>query len=684
MISTGTERTLVNFGKANYLNKALQQPDKVKDVIRKLKTDGVAATYEAVKTKLDEPMPLGYCNVGTVVESRFPGFNVGDRVVSNGSHAEFVTVPGNLCALIPPSVDSETAVFTVLSSIGMQGVRLASVSVGETVVVMGLGVIGLLTVQILLSSGCRVFCTDFDAGRVELAKSFGADVIQLGAGVDPAEELREFSRGLGADAVIITASTTSSEPIKLATAMLRKRGKLVLVGVTGLELSRSDFYEKEITFQVSCSYGPGRYDKSYEELGQDYPVGFVRWTEQRNFQSVLDLMALKKISTSQLVSRKIPIREASKAYGHLEDDSILGIMLKYDDLPESGDSILNTIKIEDQSRSVSQDALQPQPQKSVNVGFLGGGAFASRILIPAFKATNAHLNAIVTRGGVRGTTNAKRHGFDASSTSIETLLSDPQINTLVIATRHDLHASQAILGLEAGKHVYVEKPAAITQSELEALAKAKATSAKDKILMVGFNRRFAPMVHKMKRILQTVQAPKSMVITVAAGSIESEHWTQDPLIGGGRIVGEVCHFIDLLRHLAGSKIKGSSIVGLKESDIKTGHINDTVTISLTFADGSLGTIHYFANSGRNFPKERIEVFCGGRVLQLNNYRSLRAYGWPNVGTTRGWRQDKGHNICVSEFVNAILNGEQSPIPWEEVYEVSKVALDLSKQVSKNG
>lgn len=671
LVSAGTERMLVDFGKASFVGKARQQPDKVRQVLDKVKTDGLAPTLEAVFNKLDQPLPLGYCNVGTVLEAGagVTSFAPGDRVVSNGKHAEAVAVPVNLCTKVPDGVADEEAAFTVLGAIALQGIRLVQPTLGESVVVTGLGLIGLMTVQLLRAHGCRVLGIDFDPAKLELARSFGAETVDLSAGADPVAAAMAFSRGRGVDAVIITASTKSSEPMHQAALMSRKRGRIVLIGVTGLELSRADFYEKELTFQVSCSYGPGRYDPNYEEKGRDYPVGFVRWTEQRNFEAVLDMMAEGRLNVGALISHRFPLDDAAAAYELVSGKGqSLGILLEYPGAEAAPVEALTR-------RTVALAPVAATPQGRAAIGFIGSGNYATAVLIPAFKSADARLVSVVSSAGVSGVHAGRKFGFEKTSTDVAEALNDPAVNAVVIATRHDTHADLVCRALEEGKHVFVEKPLALTQEELArvgaALEAAKARGVKP-ILTVGFNRRFAPQVLKIKSLLDGVSGPKSFVMTVNAGAIPAEHWTQDQEVGGGRIVGEACHFIDLLRHLAGTPILAHRITTL---DAVTA---DTATITLPFSDGSIGTIHYFANGSKAFPKERLEVFAGGRILQLDNFRRLKGFGWPRFGRMNLWRQDKGQKACAQAFVRAVREGSAAPIPLQEVLEVSRVTIELAE------
>lgn len=676
LISAGTERMLVDFGRASLIDKARQQPEKVRMVLAKVQTDGLATTVEAVRSKLGQPLPLGYCNVGVVaaVGSGAEAFKVGDRVASNGPHADLVKVPKNLCVRIPDNVGDEAASFTVVASIGLQGIRLAQPTLGEAVVVTGAGLIGLLTVQLLRAHGCRVLAIDFDDSKLALARQYGAETCNPAKGEDPVAAGLAFSRGQGVDAVIITASTASADPVTQAARMSRKRGRIVLVGVTGLELNRADFYEKELSFQVSCSYGPGRYDASYEVQGNDYPFGLVRWTEQRNFEAVLDMMASGRLDVSALITHRFAFEDAPKAYQTLtEDRSGIGILLRY-----SSDPAERAI------RSVSlAEAPKSAPTTPV-LGVLGAGNYASRMLIPAFKAAGAALHTIVTAGGTSGVVQGKKAGFAEATTDVDAMLANPAINTVVIATRHDSHAALVTKALQAGRHVFVEKPLAIRLDEVDALRQAweaahrAAGAGGGPQLMVGFNRRFSPQVQKMKALLGAVSEPKSFIMTMNAGAIPANHWTQDPEIGGGRIIGEACHFIDLMRFLAGSPIvsvQTRCMGGLPATTIA----EDKASITLGFEDGSFGTILYLANGAASFPKERVEVFAAGRVLQLDNFRKLHGYGWPGFSKMNLWKQDKGQSACAAAFLQAVQTG-RSAIPPEEIFEVARVTIEAAQML----
>ena len=684
LISAGTERMLVDFGKANYLDKARQQPDKVRMVLEKAKTDGLIPTLEAVRSKLDQPLAPGYCNVGRVlaVGPGAVGFEAGDRVISNGKHAEVVSVPRNLCARLPETVSDEAGAFTVIGAIALQGIRLAQLTLGEAVVVTGLGLVGQLTVQLLRAQGCRVLGIDLDDRKLELATRFGAETVNPTKGGDVLQTAKAFSRGRGVDAVIITASTKSNEPVHQAALMCRKRGRIVLVGVVGLELARADFFEKELTFQVSCSYGPGRYDPAYEEGGQDYPVGLVRWTEQRNFEAVLDMMAAGRLDVQPLISHRFKLEDAAKAYevvGGTEPS--LGILLEYPTPDEQPDAALR-------QPTVPLTPAKPRAAAApgvATVGFVGSGNYAARILIPAFKAAGAQLQLVASSRGVSGVRAARKFGFAATTTDTDALFQNDGINTVVICTRHDSHARFALQAFAAGKHAFVEKPLCLTRGELEQIEQTWMRDRREGsdpprcLLMVGFNRRFSPLVQKAKSLLETVREPKVFVMTVNAGAIPASHWTQDREVGGGRIVGEACHFIDFLRYLAAAPIRHVQVTGMGRApgvEIR----DDKTSFTLSFKDGSFGTVHYLANGHKSFPKERLEVFTAGRILQLDNFRVLRGYGWPGFRRMKLWRQDKGQRACAAAFVSAVSAGSGAPIPLDELIEVTRVTFDVAEQL----
>lgn len=670
LISSGTERMLLEFGRAGPLGKIKQQPNRVKEVFEKIKTDGLLTTLESVKSKLDQPIPLGYSHVGRVLDAGgVPDFKIGDRVLSNGAHAEVVRVPKTLCVKIPDSVDDESAVFTVVGSIALQGIRLLNPTLGECVVVQGLGLVGLIAVQLLIAAGCRVLGADFDPHKLALAKQFGAETVDLSAGEDLVQKADYFSRGRGVDAVLITASAKEDTILHQAATISRKRGRIVLVGVVDLNLRREDFYEKELNFQVSCSYGPGRYDESYESKGQDYPIGFVRWTEQRNFEAVLDMMAAGKLDVKPMISAYFPVTEAKEAYDALTNKNNLGLVFKYSDNQD--------VKLE---RTVELQSAKINASK-VNLAFVGAGNYASRVLMPAFKRTNALLNTVITSQGASAVIHGKKQGFEKAGTDIDSVLENKSINTIVIATQHHLHAKQTLAALESGKHVFVEKPLCINLNELDQLKKTYYALQAAPLLMVGFNRRFSPYTQKIKSLIAPLNVPMHLVMTVNAGMIPKSHWAQNPALGGGRLVGEACHYVDLLRYLVGKSIIHADVISLAKLSEGTPE-DENFTISLTFLDGSCGTIHYFANGHKKIPKERLEIFIANKVLQLDNFRKLTACGFKKFKKMRSMRIDKGQNACPNVFVQAIESGNASPIPVAELFEVAEICIALRDKIIK--
>ena len=728
LVSAGTERMLVEFGKANLLQKARQQPDKVKQAFDKIRTDGLLPTIEAIRSKLDQPLPLGYCNAGVVIDSahrplssdfrppssaegpvvpsycspvvtapvvsgQYSGFQPGDRVISNGPQAAVVNVPANLCAKIPEGVSDEEAAFTVLGAIALQGLRLANPTLGERFMVFGLGLIGQLAVQLLRAHGCEVLGVDLHADRLKLAESFGARAVNAGAGADPVAAAEAWTRGTGVDGVIITASARTDEVVHQSALACRKRGRIILVGVVGLNLRRDDFYKKELSFQVSCSYGPGRYDENYEQGGQDYPLPYVRWTEQRNFEAVLAVMKSGALKVKPLITHRFKIEDAVSAYELIQKDPTALGVLQY---PEAAD-FKATVQLSrglvvpapcsptSDLRPLSSAApSSPMVSGPAVIGLIGAGNFTGQVLLPALKKTGVRLKIIASAAGVSGTHLGRKFGFEESTTDTDSIFADPEINLVVITTRHNTHARHVVQALHAGKHVYVEKPLCLTETELAEIASVYQPSTINHqqvapFLMVGFNRRFAPQVLEIKRLLATVHEPKALVMTFNAGALSANHWAQDPVVGGGRIIGEACHSIDLLRFLAGCPIKQVQVSAMGKTGASP--CADNIVCNLVFADGSLGTTLYLANGHKSFPKERLEVFCAGRILQLNNFRKLTGFGWPGFHKLNLWRQDKGHAGEMAACVAAVRDGKPAPTPFQEIREVMQATFEAARQAA---
>jgi predicted dehydrogenase len=647
---------LVEFGKAGLLAKAKAQPDKVKQVIDKIKTDGLLPTLEAVFNRLGEPLPLGYCNVGEVVEVG-PGvteFKPGDRVASNGPHAEMVCVPKHLCAKIPDGVSDEDAAFTVLASIGLQGLRLVEPTFGEKVVVYGLGLIGLVTVQLLQANGCEVLGVDVSEERLKLAEQYGATTVNAAAGGDPVAAASAWTEGKGVDAVLITASAKTDEIIHNAAEMCRKRGRIVLVGVVGLDLRRSDFYEKELTFQVSCSYGPGRYDDAYEQGGRDYPYGFVRWTEQRNFEAILAALAAGRLDVSTLITHRIGLDEAPQAYNIIATDrSALGVILEY--APQA-----------DTARAIEVNPAVAKAASGATLGLIGAGNFSKMTLMPALSKTDARLKYIADLNGAAAKHLASKFSAEQAITDYQDILGDPDVDAVLIAVGHSLHARMVCEALAAGKHAFVEKPLAMNTDEIAQVLQA-AQARPDRHVMVGFNRRFSPHTEKIKHLLAGRSEPLAMNMTINAGIIPPDVWVHDPVRGGGRIIGEGCHFIDLLSHIAGSEV-------VQVASAKMGQgvavQEDKMSIVLSFADGSVGTVNYFGNGSKSYPKEMLEVFSEGRVLRLDNFRRLDGYGVSGFKKFKTSRQDKGHQAEFAAFVDRVATGGEPLIPLKQLVNIT--------------
>ena len=666
LISAGTERMLVEFGRGNLLEKARAQPDRVKDVLSKIRTDGLLSTFDAVQSKLATPIPLGYCNAGVVVDvgSGVSRFRVGDRVVSNGAHAEYVAVPHTLVAKIPDNVSLECGAFAPIAAIGLQGIRLAQPTLGETIVVYGLGLIGLLCVQLLRANGCNVIGVDRSPARLAIGERFGALVLD-GSRVDVVDQVMSLTDGRGADAVLLTLSSESDEPVRDAARMSRKRGRLVLVGVTGLSLARDEFFKKELTFQVSCSYGPGRYDPQYEERGVDYPAGYVRWTEQRNFEAVLGAMSAGRLDPSPLITHRFDLADASDAYELITSDSpSIGVVLRYPDVATTNGNGTHPRRID-----LVVNRAEPRTT-GITAAVIGAGNFATRTLLPILKRQNVRIRTIASNGGPSGAIAGATFDADRVTADVDDVFNDSSIDTVFVLTRHDSHAALVLRALEANKHVFVEKPLALTETELDQIDRAARNS--DRLLMVGFNRRFAPLSREVAAHLAARSGPAALNIAVNAGAIPRDHWTQNPEVGGGRIVGEACHFIDLARSLVGHAIHRVHVTpaATRRGDV----VDDIAALTLSFADGSIATISYLANGAKSFPKERVECFFDGRTLVIDNWRRLRRFNVRGPLLELGKRQDKGHAAEIDAWLSAVRRGDASPIPLDELIEVSRWSI----------
>lgn len=655
LVSLGTERMLVEFGKSNLIQKARQQPDKVKQVLDKIKTEGLLPTLEAVFNKLGEPLPLGYCNVGRVIAvgEGVSEFKIGDRVASNGQHAEFVCVSQNLVASIPENVSDEEAAFTVIGSIGLQGIRLCNPTLGETIVVYGLGLIGLITAQLLLANGCRVIGIDLDQSKIDIANAKGIIGINPANGTDSVKFVQQLTQNIGADGIIITASAKTDSIISDAAKMSRKRGRIILVGVIGLNISRADFYEKELTFQVSCSYGPGRYDDDYEQKGIDYPLPYVRWTEKRNFEAVLQAISTGKLEVKSLITERVSLNEYKKIYDNISNKSSIASILEYED-ENKYDTVV----------SVKKSNAKFDTTKG-GMAIIGAGNFTKMTMLPALKAAGAPLISIASKGGVSGTAMAQKYQIAKSTTDYKTMLEDEQVNMVLITTRHDQHASLVRECLKAGKHVFVEKPLAITQKQLEDIL---AVYDGSKTVTVGFNRRFSPHAIKMKQLLGS--APMNIIATMNAGSIPTNVWVHDMKVGGGRIIGEACHYMDLITYLTGSKIKAVCMNAMGPQPQEN---TDNASILLEYENGSTGVINYFSNGSKAYSKERVEVYSQERTLIMDNFRVTEGFGFKGFSKLKTGL-DKGHKMQFKLLTDRVLHGGEALIPFEEIINTTKASL----------
>jgi len=671
LISAGTERMTVEMGKRSLLGKARERPDLVRQVVQKAQTEGVLNTLTAVRAKLESVVALGYSAAGIVigVGDDVTEFSAGDRVACAGagyaSHAEVLSVPRNLCVRLPGNLDFESGAFGTLGAIALQGIRLASPTLGESCVVIGLGLIGQLTVQLLKANGCRVFGIDPDNQRIALARRLGAE-----DGCAPDEtagqRVMEWSRGHGADAVLITAATSSNQPVEMAGEISRLKGRVVAVGLVGLDVPRDLYYHKELTLQVSMSYGPGRYDAEYEERGHDYPFAYVRWTEGRNIETFLDLAADKRVSVEPLITHRFQIDDAERAYQLITGavkEPYLGILLRYDTERE----LARRIPL------VAAQSRTSVPEKSVRIGLIGAGSYAKRYLLPNFKACAAQFESIATASGLSARQVGDKYGFRECVSGADEVLADEHANLIVIATRHDTHAELARRALERGHHVFVEKPLALNEEELASVLQAAAGS--DRQLMVGFNRRFSPSAVAAKEFFQDAKTPLSINYHVNAGRIPVDHWIQDPREGGGRIIGEVCHFIDLMQFLTGAvstRVYAEAIAGRNAEVLDA----DSVFITLRFADGSNGSIAYLAEGDRALAKERVEIFGAGRTFVLDDFRRAIQISGGKEKRVRLSGQDKGQANEVRAVCRAVVEGGPAPIGLEDLAATTRATFGI--------
>ena len=663
LVSLGTEKMLVEFGKSNLLSKARQQPEKVKQVLDKIKTDGLMSTLQAVFNKLGEPLPLGYCNVGQVIAvgEGVNDFKIGDRVASNGPHAEFVSIPKNLVVHIPGSVTDEEACFTVIGSIGLQGIRLLNPTFGETIVVIGMGLIGLLTAQLLVANGCKVIGVDIDEDKLDMSRKWG--VIPFNSKTGDVVKFVKSETENGADGVIITASAKTDEIVSQAARMSRKRGRIILVGVIGLHLSRAEFYEKELTFQVSCSYGPGRYDDDYEQRGNDYPLPFVRWTEQRNFEAVLQAIASGRLSVKEMITEVVDLENYLDIYGEIGSKKSIASILKYS--ANESKKPQTTLQLKTTSSTGSKGV----------IGIIGAGNFTKMTMLPALKGSGATYKYIASAGGLTGTALAKKYGFTHSTTDYKEIIQDQEVDLVLITTRHDKHAAMTTKALAAGKHVFVEKPLALNEEELRCIIQAY--NQADVTVTVGFNRRFSPHSLKIKNAIG--DGLINVIATMNAGSIPPNVWVHDLKTGGGRIVGEACHFIDLITFFTGSKVTS---VCMNAMGVNPEANTDNASILLKYENGSTGVINYFSNGSKAYSKERIEVYSQDRTAVIDNFRVTNGFGFKGFSRLKT-SLDKGHKNQFTQLIDRIKNGGRPLIPFDEIVNTTKASFAAIESLKKN-
>jgi predicted dehydrogenase len=679
LVSAGTERMVIEFSEKSLMGKAQARPDLVRQVIDKAGRDGWVDTIKSAFDRLDQPLTLGYSSSGTIVElgNGLAGFKVGQRVACAGSgaavHAEYALVPANLMAVLPDGVDFESGAFATLGAVALHGFRLSEAVIGERVAVIGLGLLGLLAAQTAKAAGCRVFGIDLDPERVKLAEELGIRTAVRG---DVNDAAMAFTKQRGFDVVLISADSASNDPIELAGVLARDRARIVALGAVGLNIPRKLYFEKELSFINSRSYGPGRYDPTYEEKGVDYPIGYVRWTEGRNLEAMVELMAADKLKVKPLITHRIPLQNAVKAYNLItgkHKEPYLGIVLTYDNEDNSIDRRI-------EFKSGSSFRLKKDTRGSgVKLGLIGAGNFAKAVLLPAVKkAGSIELVGIASGGGLHAEHAGEKFGFSYAASSEQEILDDPEINTVAILTRHDSHTRLAVAALKAGKHVFVEKPLAVNREQLTELVPW--LKKEDGLLLtVGFNRRFAPLTIRLREFLQGRAEAFSAHYRVNAGILPLDHWTHDPVSGGGRIIGEGCHFIDLLTFLAGTTPVRVNCLALPDAGK---YHQDNVSITLSFPDGSIGTVDYLANGDKSYSKERLEVFCAGRIAILDDFRSLEMIKDGGRKVMQG-TQDKGWISEWKSFAASIREGGAPPIPYDQIVGVTNATFAAMESLATN-
>ena len=682
LVSAGTERMVVEFSEKSLLGKARSRPDLVKQVLDKARREGLVNTAQSAFNRLDQPMALGYSSAGVIVAlgEKMDGFRVGQRVACSGAgyavHAEYAVIPRNLLTPLPKNVDFESGAFTTIGAIAMHGFRLAEPQIGETVAVIGLGLLGLLTAQVAYAAGCNVFGIELDQERIALAASLGIEAVHREKAVDSSAA---FTANRGFDVILICADTSSNDPIELAGSLARDRARVVATGAVGLAIPRKVYFEKELSLINSRSYGPGRYDASYEEHGNDYPLGYVRWTEGRNFEAVLELMAKDKLKVKPLITHRFSIEKATQAYDVItgkKKESFLGVLLTY---PENVEKLESSKVVRFNVPTRRPEFIEGFKPSTCKLGILGAGSFANAILIPAIKkAGDIELIGIASSGGLHAQHSGKKFGFQYATSSNEEIINDPNINTVAVLTRHDSHSELVVRALKAGKHVFVEKPLAIDSIQLEKVNKLLITNLQS-LLTVGFNRRFSPLAEQLSTFYKNHTEPMHIHYRINAGYLPLNHWTHDPEIGGGRIIGEACHFVDFITFLVGKPPVSVTAHALPDSNK---YREDNVSMTFTFPDGSIGVVDYLANGDKSFPKERVEVFCGGKIAVLDDFISLQTVEDGKKKEEKGV-QNKGWVNEWKVFTKAIREGGKPPIPYEELSGVTKSTFAVVKSLKVN-
>ena len=669
LISSGTEKYLLKFGKSNYFQKAISEPERLEQVIAKIKNDGFYATYDAVKSKLDSPFPMGYCNVGIVDKSNCFEFKKGDRVVSNSNHSELVISNPNFTCLIPNNVSDQDACYAIPLSICIHGIRLLNLTFGETIVVYGLGLLGLLSIQILKNSGYKVCGIDTNFERIEIAKSIGIEAFD-GNDKNLDKKIKDFNKGKIVDGALITASSNDENLLNNISKTIRQKGKILCIGTVPIKFDRNLIYKKEISFQVSASYGPERYNQNYEKSDFDYPLGIARWSVKRNIEYALELIETKKIDLGKLTNEIYSFDNAKKAYEDLLHLNSVALILNYSENINKEDEIVF-------KRSVQNTK---NDKNNLSIGIIGSGSYSSRYIIPEIiKNKSFNLKTISSAKGVSASFFSKKFDAEKATTNNSKIMNDSNIGSIFIASPHNFHSEQIINGMKKQKKIFVEKPLAISNFQLKEIKKNYQELIglnKTPFLMVGYNRRYSPLVEIMSNNLKDLESPCSINYNINSGYIDNNSWIQDQNIGGGRIIGEICHFIDLIKFLTSSKIISYDFKYILENK----KVSDNIIIQFKLSNNSIANINYFSNGNNSYPKEVIEIYCGGTIMHLNNFKKLKIYGKTKFKGKNLFIQNKGNKECVNDFLFRVKKNKDAPITFEDLYDTSKITLDITDKI----